>query len=50
MERSGFYPAGGGSFHVEIQPVPELTQIYLPDERTRIISRRVIAVVLGTQR
>jgi len=44
FERYGFYPAGGGRFSAEIEPVAALTPLH-GGERGEITSRRVIAVV-----
>lgn len=44
FERYGFYPAGGGRFCAEIEPVRSLTPLHI-GERTATISRRIIAVV-----
>ena len=44
LERPGFYPAGGGKFTVEIQPVKKLEQIEIID-RGEIVGRRAKAYV-----
>ena len=44
FERYGFYPAGGGRFCAEIEPVRSLTPLHI-GERGEIVSRRIIAVV-----
>ena len=49
LERYGFYPAGGGRFSADIQPVESLSHLQLP-ERGEITSRRVIAVVANLKR
>jgi RNA 3'-terminal phosphate cyclase (ATP) len=49
LERPGFYPAGGGCFTVQIQPVAQLGRLELV-ERGEIIARRVRAVVANLPR
>jgi RNA 3'-terminal phosphate cyclase (ATP) len=49
FERYGFYPAGGGRFSAEIEPVATLTPFHA-GERGEITSRRVIAVVANLPR
>lgn len=49
FERYGFYPAGGGRFCADIQPVTALTPLHL-GARIEITSRRVIAVVANLPR
>lgn len=44
LERPGFYPAGGGRFHVHVEPCPRLTPIELL-ERGAIVSTRARALV-----
>lgn len=44
LERAGFYPAGGGRFRVEIEPVEKLKSLELL-ERGKIRRRRVTAVL-----
>ncbi len=44
LERCGFYPAGGGCFHVSIQPVKKLEKIDIL-ERGQIQKRRAHALV-----
>ncbi len=44
LERPGFYPAGGGRFHVEVEPASVLTPFDLVD-RGEIISHRARALV-----
>lgn len=44
LERPGFYPAGGGRFHVHVEPCPRLTPIELL-ERGAIVATRARAVV-----
>ena len=44
LVRPGFYPAGGGVFHVTIEPERSLQRIDLP-ERGQIVSRHVRALV-----
>lgn len=44
LERPGFYPAGGGRFHVEIEPVERLTPLELP-RRGAIRARRATAML-----
>jgi RNA 3'-terminal phosphate cyclase (ATP) len=44
FERYGFYPAGGGRFCAEIEPVRSLSPLHI-GERGEIVSRRIIAVV-----
>jgi len=44
LERPGFYPAGGGKFTVEIDPVEKLSRLELV-ERGEIAARRVRALV-----
>jgi RNA 3'-terminal phosphate cyclase (ATP) len=49
FERYGFYPAGGGRFSAEIEPVAVLTPIRI-GERGEITSRRVIAIAANLPR
>jgi RNA 3'-terminal phosphate cyclase (ATP) len=49
LERYGFYPAGGGRFCAEIQPVKSLRGLHL-GERGEIASRRVTALVVNLPR
>jgi RNA 3'-terminal phosphate cyclase (ATP) len=49
FERYGFYPAGGGRFSAEIEPVKTLTPLHL-GKRGEITSRRVIAVIANLPR
>jgi RNA 3'-terminal phosphate cyclase (ATP) len=49
FERYGFYPAGGGRFTADIQPVKVLTPFDI-GTRSEITSRRVIAVVANLPR
>ena len=49
LERYGFYPAGGGRFCAEIEPVVDLTPIHLA-ARGKISTRRVIAIVANLPR
>lgn len=49
LERPGFHPAGGGSFRVDVQPVPRLAQLELT-ERGAITHRRGRAVVANLPR
>ncbi|MDX1389902.1 MAG: RNA 3'-terminal phosphate cyclase [Acidobacteriota bacterium] len=44
LRRPGFYPAGGGSFRVTVEPVPRLGRIDLL-ERGEITARRAVATV-----
>jgi RNA 3'-terminal phosphate cyclase (ATP) len=44
LERSGFYPAGGGKFNVTIDPASKLSRVDLM-ERGEIIRRQAIGVV-----
>ena len=44
LERRGFYPAGGGRLHVEIEPVARLEPLTLR-ERGTIGARRAVAIV-----
>ena len=44
LERYGFYPAGGGKFTVEIEPVECLQPLHIP-ERGRALRRTVRSVV-----
>jgi RNA 3'-terminal phosphate cyclase (ATP) len=44
LERYGFYPAGGGRFTAEIQPVERLAPLML-SERTAVTGRRAIGLV-----
>ena len=44
LERPGFYPAGGGRFRVDIEPVSRLSRIDLL-ERGELIERRAVARV-----
>lgn len=49
LERYGFYPAGGGRFCAEIEPVVKLTPLHV-EGRGVISSRRVIAIVANLPR
>jgi len=49
FERYGFYPAGGGRFCAEIQPVTALKPLHI-GERGEITSRRAIGVVANLPR
>ncbi len=49
LERYGFYPAGGGSFRADVQPVVSLNHLHL-GERGEITSRRIIAIVANLQK
>jgi RNA 3'-terminal phosphate cyclase (ATP) len=49
IERHGFYPAGGGRFHVAIRPTGRLQRLTLTD-RGVTIDRRVIALVSNLDR
>jgi RNA 3'-terminal phosphate cyclase (ATP) len=49
LERSGFYPAGGGRLRVTIAPAPRLAPLAL-DERGPIVARRARAVVANLPR
>lgn len=49
FERYGFYPAGGGRFCAEIEPVTDLMPIRI-EERGEILSRRVVAIVANLPR
>ena len=49
LQRPGFYPAGGGSFTVSIDPVPELQRLDLR-ERGAVLKRSARAVVAGLPR
>ena len=49
FERYGFYPAGGGRFCAEVQPVSSLTPLHI-GARGEITSRRVIAIVANLPR
>jgi RNA 3'-terminal phosphate cyclase (ATP) len=49
LQRYGFYPAGGGSFSVQIKPCPRLRRLELP-ERGRLISQSVRALVANLPR
>lgn len=44
FDRYGFYPAGGGRFSAEIEPVRSLAPLHLRN-RGEIVSRRILAVV-----
>jgi RNA 3'-terminal phosphate cyclase (ATP) len=44
LERAGFYPAGGGRFFVNIEPIAKLSPLHLP-ERGEIKRRLATAVV-----
>lgn len=44
IEASGFYPAGGGRFHVSVTPEPSLKRLDLL-ERGAIVHRRVVAMI-----
>ncbi|MBI1851160.1 MAG: RNA 3'-terminal phosphate cyclase [Planctomycetes bacterium] len=46
LERPGFYPAGGGRFTVEVEPVRTLSPIEIL-ERGDIVERRATAIVAG---
>jgi RNA 3'-terminal phosphate cyclase (ATP) len=46
LDRFGFYPAGGGRFHVEVQPARALSPLRL-DERGEIRARRATALFAG---
>ena len=46
LERYGFFPAGGGRFSVQIEPIPELTPISLL-ERGPTVRREARALVAG---
>ena len=49
LERPGFYPAGGGRFHVTITPAKALTPLVL-EQRGEVRARRVRAVVANVPR
>ncbi len=49
LERPGFYPAGGGMFRVEVNPVATLSPIEL-GERGEVIGKRVFAYVSNLSR
>lgn len=49
FERYGFYPAGGGRFSAEIEPVKSLRSLQL-GERGEIVSRRAIAICANLSR
>lgn len=49
FERYGFYPAGGGRFCAQIQPVKQLAGIQI-GERGEIVSRRALGVVANLPR
>jgi RNA 3'-terminal phosphate cyclase (ATP) len=49
LERPGFYPAGGGVFHVTVSPVSRLSRIELL-ERGDITTRRALARVSNLSR
>jgi RNA 3'-terminal phosphate cyclase (ATP) len=49
IERHGFYPAGGGRFHVAIRPTGRLARLDLL-ERGATIDRRAIALVANLER
>ncbi len=49
FERHGFYPAGGGRFSADIDPVASLRPLHV-GERGEMTSRRVIAVVANLPR
>lgn len=49
LERTGFFPAGGGRFVVEIEPCAKLTGLSLLD-RGELRSRRASAAVLNLER
>jgi len=49
LERFGFYPAGGGRFVIEIEPVRQMTGLHL-GERGQTITSRVHAVVANLPR
>jgi RNA 3'-terminal phosphate cyclase (ATP) len=44
LEQPGFYPAGGGKIRVQIEPVPHLSRLDLP-ERGALRSRRATALL-----
>jgi RNA 3'-terminal phosphate cyclase (ATP) len=44
LERPGFYPAGGGRFEVEVEPVAQLTPLDLP-ERGAIVGQRAMVLL-----
>jgi RNA 3'-terminal phosphate cyclase (ATP) len=44
IESRGFYPAGGGRFHVSVTPAPKLGRIDLL-ERGALVGRRVVATI-----
>jgi RNA 3'-terminal phosphate cyclase (ATP) len=49
LERYGFYPAGGGRFCAEIDPVTDLMPLHI-EKRGEILSRRVVAIVANLAR
>jgi RNA 3'-terminal phosphate cyclase (ATP) len=49
LERSGFYPAGGGRFKIAINPVQKLSRVDIM-ERGAIVSRKAIAIVAQISR
>lgn len=49
LERYGFYPAGGGSFSVTIEPCTLLSPVQLV-ERGDIVHRKVVAIVANLPR
>jgi RNA 3'-terminal phosphate cyclase (ATP) len=49
LERSGFYPAGGGKFSVTIKPVQKLSRVNLM-ERGGIIRRQAVGIISQLQR
>ena len=49
LDRHGFYPAGGGRFSAEIEPVAKMRPIAIGG-RGEIVSRRVIAVAANLPR
>jgi RNA 3'-terminal phosphate cyclase (ATP) len=49
LERTGFYPAGGGKFSVSISPAQKLSRVDLM-ERGEIIRRQAVAIVSRLQR
>jgi RNA 3'-terminal phosphate cyclase (ATP) len=49
LERPGFYPAGGGRFHVKVTPTKRLAPLVL-EQRGEVRARRVRAVVANLPR
>jgi RNA 3'-terminal phosphate cyclase (ATP) len=49
LERPGFYPAGGGRFHVKVTPAKALAPLVL-EQRGEVRARRVRAVVANLPR